>query len=71
MSDGSEKITVPVILTPGGSFIKVSEELFEAINDFSMHKWTGSIELQMRDGGIAGVEANHKKRYVRQKGNSR
>jgi len=52
------------VLAPDGDQIEISTELFSALWDFLRGaKPTGSLIIQFRNGGIAGLEATIKKLY--------
>ena len=65
--DSGAKLKVPVVLAPSGKFVSIPYDLFNAIVDFCESKHTGSVQIQFRDGGIAGVEAMYKRTYARGK----
>jgi hypothetical protein len=52
------------LISPDGSQIEIPKELFRALGDF-LHgeRLSGSITIQFRNGGIAGLEALVKKTY--------
>jgi hypothetical protein len=52
------------VVSPEGIQIQIPRELFGALSDF-VHgaKPTGSVVIQFRNGGIAGLEAVIKKTY--------
>ena len=52
------------VVSPEGVQIEIPQELFGALYDFlHVNKPTGSIVIQFRNGGIAGLEAQVKKIY--------
>ena len=52
------------VVAPDGDHIEISVELFSALWDFLRGtKPTGSLIIQFRNGGIAGLEAIIKKLY--------
>lgn len=59
----SPQLKTPVIVTPSGEYIEITPEVVEAVKDFRQNKHTGSVQIQFRDGGIAGVEASYKKSF--------
>ena len=52
-----------VLLSPDGKVLKVTAQVFEALSMFlgaeRKHE-CGSLEIQCRNGGVAGVEVNVK-----------
>lgn len=52
-----------VLLAPGGQFLKVNAAVFDALSMFMGidRKYdSGNLEIQCRNGGVAGVEVNVK-----------
>jgi hypothetical protein len=53
-----------LVVSPDGSQIEIPKELFVLLWDFSEGtKQTGSVIMQFRNGGVAGLEAVIKKTY--------
>jgi len=54
-----------VVISPEGNQIEIPKELFGALSDFLIGnpKPTGSVTIQFRNGGVAGLEAMIKKVY--------
>jgi hypothetical protein len=53
-----------LVVAPDGSRIEIPKELFGLLLDFLQgSKQTGSVVIQFRNGGIAGLEAVIKKTY--------
>jgi hypothetical protein len=53
-----------LVVSPDGSRIEIPKELFGLLLDFLQgSKQTGSVVIQFRNGGIAGLEAVIKKTY--------
>jgi hypothetical protein len=53
-----------LVVSPEGGQIEVPKELYVALRDFiEGSKCNGSIVIQFRNGGIAGLEALVKKTY--------
>jgi len=53
-----------VVVSPEGNQIVISKELFGALLDFLQgNKPTGSLVIQFRNGGIAGLEGVIKRIY--------
>ena len=53
-----------VVVSPEGTQIVISRELFGALWDFLQgNKPTGSLVIQFRNGGIAGLEGVIKRVY--------
>ena len=53
-----------LVVAPDGNQIEIPKELFGLLWDFSAgNKPTGSVIIQFRNGGIAGLEAIIKKTY--------
>lgn len=53
-----------LVVAPDGNQIEIPKELFGALWDFSAgNKPTGSVVIQFRNGGVAGLEAVIKKTY--------
>ena len=53
-----------VVVAPDGDRIQIPQELFAALSDFLQERGpSGSIVIQFRNGGIAGLEALVKKTY--------
>lgn len=53
-----------VIVSPDGVEIEIPKELFGALWDFLNGSYqTGSMVIQFRNGGIAGIEAFIKRTY--------
>jgi hypothetical protein len=52
------------VVSPEGNHIQIPKELFGALADFvHSSKPTGSVVIQFRNGGIAGLESVIKKIY--------
>jgi len=57
-----------VVISPEGNQIEIPKELFGALSDF-LHgsagsvKPTGTVTIQFRNGGVAGLEAMIKRIY--------
>jgi hypothetical protein len=52
------------VVAPDGNHIEIPKELFGLLWDFSAgNKPNGSVVIQFRNGGIAGLEAIIKKTY--------
>ena len=52
------------VVAPDGNQVEIPKELFGLLWDFSAgNKPTGSVVIQFRNGGIAGLEAIIKKTY--------
>jgi len=52
------------VVSPDGSRIEIPKELFGALWDFiEGNKPSGSVTIQFRNGGIAGLEALIKRTY--------
>lgn len=53
-----------LVVSPDGNKIEIPKELFVLLWDFSEgNKPTGSVIMQFRNGGVAGLEAVIKKTY--------
>jgi hypothetical protein len=53
-----------MVIDPDGNQVEIPKELFGLLWDFSRGaKPTGSVIIQFRNGGIAGLEAVIKKTY--------
>ena len=53
-----------LVVAPDGNQIEIPKELFGLLWDFSAgNKPTGSVVIQFRNGGVAGLEAIIKKTY--------
>ena len=54
-----------LVMSPEGMRIEIPKELYGALCDFlhATSKPTGSVVIQFRNGGIAGLEALVKKIY--------
>jgi hypothetical protein len=53
-----------LVIAPDGNQIEIPKELFGLLWDFTAgNKPTGSVVIQFRNGGIAGLEAVIKKTY--------
>ena len=53
-----------VVISPEGNQIEIPKELFAALWDFLRgNRPSGSVTIQFRNGGIAGLEALIKKTY--------
>jgi len=53
-----------VVISPEGNQIEIPKELFGALWDFLQgNKPSGSVTIQFRNGGVAGLEALIKKTY--------
>ena len=53
-----------LVVAPDGNNIEIPKELFGVLWDFLQgNKSTGSVVIQFRNGGIAGLEALVKKTY--------
>jgi hypothetical protein len=53
-----------LVVAPDGNQIEIPKELFGLLWDFSEgNKQTGSVIMQFRNGGVAGLEAVIKKTY--------
>ena len=53
-----------LVVAPDGEQIEIPKELFGLLWDFLQgSKQTGSVNMQFRNGGIAGLEAVTKKTY--------
>jgi len=52
------------VVAPDGNHVEIPKELFGILWDFSAGtKPNGSVVIQFRNGGIAGLEAIFKKTY--------
>ena len=52
------------VVSPDGSRIEIPKELFGALWDFiEGNKPSGSVTIQFRNGGVAGLEALIKRTY--------
>jgi hypothetical protein len=52
------------ITSPEGTEIKIPKELFEVLCDFlSGHSNSGTVIIQFRNGGVAGLESMVKRRH--------
>jgi len=53
-----------VVVSPDGSRIEIPQELFGALWDFTKgNKPSGTVTIQFRNGGVAGLEAFVKRTY--------
>jgi hypothetical protein len=53
-----------LVIAPDGNRIEIPKELFGLLLDFLQgSKQTGSVVIQFRNGGVAGLEALIKKTY--------
>jgi len=53
-----------LVVSPEGAQIEIPKELFGALCDFVHdNKSTGSVVIQFRNGGVAGLEAQVKTVY--------
>jgi hypothetical protein len=53
-----------VVVSPDGSRIEIPKELFVALWDFiEENKPSGTVTIQFRNGGVAGLEALIKRTY--------
>jgi len=53
-----------LVMGPDGDRIKIPKELFVVLWDFlKANKANGSVVIQFRNGGVAGLEAIFKKTY--------
>lgn len=53
-----------LVIAPDGNQVEIPKELFGLLWDFTAgNKPTGSVVIQFRNGGIAGLEAVIKKTY--------
>jgi len=53
-----------LVVAPDGNQIEIPKELFGLLWDFSEgNKQTGAVNMQIRNGGVAGLEAVIKKTY--------
>lgn len=53
-----------LVVSPDGNKIEIPKELFALLWDFSEgNKPTGSVIMQFRNGGVAGLEAVIKRTY--------
>ena len=53
-----------LVVSPDGNKIEIPKELFVLLWDFSEgNKQTGSVIMQFRNGGVAGLEAVIKRTY--------
>jgi len=53
-----------MVMSPDGNHIVIPKELFRALWDFlHENKPAGSVVIQFRNGGVAGLEAFIKKTY--------
>jgi len=62
----SSTISMPssyCIVGPDGTAIPLTKESFEALQDMCRRKYSGSVIIDFKNGGIAGVEMNVKKIY--------
>lgn len=48
---------------PDGAALPLTKEIFEALQDISRRKGTGSVIIDFKSGGIAGVEMTVRKVY--------
>jgi hypothetical protein len=52
------------VVSPEGYQVEIPRELFGALSDFLHgHQSSGSVVIQFRNGGVAGLEALVKKTY--------
>ena len=52
------------ITSPEGSEIKIPKELFALLWDFlRVHRSSGTVIIQFRNGGVAGLESLLKRRH--------
>ena len=59
--NGAQRYTV---VSPHGDHIEIPRELFGALSDFlEGNKPAGSVTIQFRNGGVAGLEGLVKKTY--------
>ena len=53
-----------MVVAPDGNHVEIPRELFGLLHDFLRgSKQTGSVVIQFRNGGIAGLESVIKKTY--------
>ena len=53
-----------LVKSPEGAHIEIPKELYDALREFVLEtKAMGSVVIQFRNGGIAGLEALVKKTY--------
>ena len=53
-----------LVTSPDGVRVRIPSELFGALWDFLQgNKETGSVVIQFRNGGVAGIEALIKRTY--------
>jgi hypothetical protein len=53
-----------MVVAPDGNHVEIPRELFGLLHDFLRGtKQTGSVVIQFRNGGIAGLESVIKKTY--------
>jgi hypothetical protein len=53
-----------MVTSPGGVRVRIPSDLFKVLWDFLLgNKETGSVVIQFRNGGIAGIEAQIKRTY--------
>ena len=59
-----EKVHSYLLVSPEGEEIEIPRELYGALQDFlQKNRQTGSILIQFRNGGVAGLEAVVKRTY--------
>jgi hypothetical protein len=46
------------LIAPSGARIPLSKEVWEAIEQISIHKRSGSVVIEFRNGGVAGVKSS-------------
>ena len=51
------------LVSDQGRTILVTQEVFEAIASHIIGKTTGAVEIEFKDGGIAGVKSTTVRRY--------
>jgi hypothetical protein len=51
------------IISPNGESVVVTRELFVAMKDFRDRKEFGSITIEYRSGGIAGIKSLTERKY--------
>lgn len=58
------------MLDPRGGYIEITDEIFEAVQDFVTNKRTGSVQLHFKSGGFASVDGLYKKSFDKKKINT-
>ena len=55
------------MLDPRGGCIEITDDVFDAVQDFVANKRTGSVQLHFKSGGFASVDALYKKTFDKRK----